>query len=240
MLYNRNYPALDDNMTNFSVGARKEKSCLINIFASSAIINDVVKDPRREAINVQTVDYTQIFDSLKLRKCLISLINGGVANEEAIMIYNLNKEISMAVKNNDEVSKITKVVDVILQGDTMAPLLASLDLDTLVKDWIQVAGPALYKYRGSVPVPCLGMMDDLLFITKVGVDMTRANSFLNVTSAVKGVQFSESKCANMVVVNKKNDVLENVVKIDTWKEVRETDNIKDEFVGQSVVKNVDM
>ena len=66
---------------------------------------------KREAINIQSNDYTQMFDSMQLRKCMVSLINGGLSNEEAEVVYNLNKEIYMAVKNNNDISRVTKIVD---------------------------------------------------------------------------------------------------------------------------------
>ena len=78
----------------------------------------------------------QMFDSLQLKKCMISLINGGLPNEEALTVFNSNNVVDMAVKNNEFTFKVTKLKKVVLQGDTMAPVIASVDMDTVARHWI--------------------------------------------------------------------------------------------------------
>ena len=238
LIYNRNYDQIEEKFSQYSVGARKEKNCLINVFVINAVINDILRDPSKNAINIQCLDISQMFDSMNLRKSMISLINGGLNNEDAIIIYNSNREIVMAVKNNGDVSKFTKVKEVVLQGETLAPLIASVDMDTIAKDWLEKPDNKVYKYRDSVDLGSLGMIDDLMFIAEVGVDTVKANAFINVIGSSKGFQFSGGKCSQMMVKNSQNDSLENVIKIDKWSEDRENNMLKDVYVGKVRVEKV--
>ena len=144
----------------------------------------------------------------------------------------------MAVKNNDKVSKPITLHDVVLQGDTMAPILASADMDCMIKDWVEYVGEKCFKYKGEVAIPALGMMDDLLVIAEVGAPTTVANAFFNTSSAIRGLHFNAPKCNNMVVSNKKVEGLKNIIKVDNWVEDRVNNTIEDTFMGKSHVKDV--
>ena len=80
----------------------------------------------------------------------------------------------------------------VLQGDVMAPLIASVYVNDLIKDFLAMTGNALYMYKSRVPIPCMGLMDDLQFFVKVGVASTKENAFLNVSSGGKGLHFSDT------------------------------------------------
>ena len=45
---------------------------------------------------------------MQLKKSLVSLMNGGLNDEDVFLIYNFNKEVFMAVKHLDDVSKTVK------------------------------------------------------------------------------------------------------------------------------------
>ena len=136
------------------------------------------------------------------------------------------------------VSKISKIKAVVLQGDTMASLIASVNMDTIARDWLSKAGNKVYKYRDTIDLGTLGMLDDLLVITEAGVETTKANAFINIVSASKGYQFSDTKCSQMLVTNKKNDSMENIMKVDKWIEERNNGVINDVYSGKVRTGNV--
>ena len=239
ILYNRNYYKIESKLSEYNVGARKDKNCLINVFIIHAIIIDILSDPTKSSINIQCLDYTQFFDSLKLKKSLLELIETGIDNDEIILIYNANKEVIMAVKNGDDLSKKSKVTNVILQGDTLALLIATVDMDGIAKQWLERASEQVYKYKNNIPVGSLGVIDDLLMITKVGVQTTKANAFVNTMTAIKGWQFGEPKCSNMMVKNEANDCLSNVIKLDRRKEERKYSKLVERQEDKMVLKEVD-
>ena len=145
----------------------------------------------------------------------------------------------MEFKSGDLVSKPVKIKEAVLQGDTMAPMLASVDMDDLAKDWEHVVGDAAYKYRNSLPIPSLGLMDDLIMISTAGRQTTKANSLVNVVSSSKGLQFSESKCNSMLVKNPKLDCLHNKVKLDKWEHDRVNGMLHEKYVGKVPIKESD-
>ena len=62
-----------------------------------------------------------------------------------------------------------------MQGETMAPLECSVQVDTFGKECID-QGKMLYYYKEQVGIPPLSMVDDLLAINKCGVDSVKMNA----------------------------------------------------------------
>ena len=126
LIYNRRYEKVEKYLSEFNVGARKRKSCLINIFAVNAIINETVKNKEAEPLSLQVMDVHQMFDSLRMDKTILNLFKNGFDSSELLVIRNANMEVIMAVKNCDDISEESKIYNVILQGDTLAPLISTI------------------------------------------------------------------------------------------------------------------
>ena len=58
-------------------------------------------------------------------------------------------------------------------------------------------GGVLYRYKGEVAIPILGLMDDMWAVTEEGVNANIMNAYINFHSANKGYQFSNSKCKTL-------------------------------------------
>ena len=56
-----------------------------------------------------------------------------------------------------------------------------------------------YIYKGKVGVPPLAMVDDLVCISKCGIESVKMNSYINSKSNLKKLQFGLSKCHVMHV-----------------------------------------
>ena len=74
-----------------------------------------------------------------------------------------------------------------------------------------------YKYKGKVPVPILGMVDDILAISERGYKTCKLNAFLNAKTTLKQLQFGPTKCHVLYVgkdipVHKKIELF-----VDGWK-----------------------
>ena len=107
---------------------------------------------------------------MKLKKSILSLLEAGVEDDEIVMIYNANDDIVMTIKNADDLSSKTKVRNVVLQGDTLAPLMAAVYMDSVAKGWLEKAGDEVYMYKDKFKVGSLGVIDDLLMISKAGIE----------------------------------------------------------------------
>ena len=102
----------------------------------------------------------------------------------------------MAVQTPNGISRREVFREIVMQGDVLAPLVSSLQVDTMGKECIE-EGKHLYK--DIVPIPPLGMVDDLFTISKCGFKTTMMNQFINSKSAMKKLQFGTTKCIKLHV-----------------------------------------
>ena len=72
--------------------------------------------------------------------------------------------------------------------------MASNQVDTFGKQLLEEEPEYLYKYMGYVPVGVLKMIDDLAGISESGVKAVQLNSYINVKTAEKLLQFGLEKC----------------------------------------------
>ena len=92
----------------------------------NAIINETVKNKEAEPLSLQVMDVHQMFDSLRMDKTILNLFKNGFDSSELLVIRNVNMEVIMAVKNCDNISEESKNYNVILQGDSLAPLISTI------------------------------------------------------------------------------------------------------------------
>ena len=85
------------------------------------------------------------------------------------------------------------VNNIVLQGDKLAPLECSVQVDSIAKECV-VRDRNMYTYRGEVKVPPLTMVDDLLGVVECGVKSVKLNSYLNSKTNMKKLQYGEDKC----------------------------------------------
>ena len=73
----------------------------------------------------------------------------------------------MAVNTPHGLSKRVPINEIVMQGDVLAPLISSLQVDTFGKECLE-ENKHLYIYKDSVPIPPLGLADDLFNISNCG------------------------------------------------------------------------
>ena len=56
LVYGDKYEMVDKNMSDSNVGARKSKNIRNHIFVLNGVINDVIRNPGREAIDIEILD----------------------------------------------------------------------------------------------------------------------------------------------------------------------------------------
>ena len=93
-----------------------------------------------------------------------------------------------------------------------------------------------FKYKGKLPIAFLGLVDDIIGISDAGIKAQMLNSFLNVKTAEKTLQFGNSKCKYMVVGKDTRNMIDDNLKVDEWK-VSYTDkgDILEHFNGQTPI-----
>ena len=75
----------------------------------------------------------------------------------------------------------------------------------------------MFRYKGYIPVPVLGQIDDTIGISLAGYKANQFNSYMNVKSADKYLQFGFEKCKAMVVGKKIETFHIPRLQVDTWK-----------------------
>ena len=80
-----------------------------------------------------------------------------------------------------------------------------------------------YKYKEALTIGMLGLVDDLIVVTKAGYQAHQMNAVLNVKTAEKRLQFSATKCKSMLVSKNVDTVPSNSLMVDSW-QVKHVDN----------------
>ena len=89
-----------------------------------------------------------------------------------------------------------------MQGTVFGSFLCTVTMDKLGQ--LVYEHPELtYKYKGVVDTPTLGMVDDVLSVTKCSSDTVKMNSIINSFIENKKLKLSAGKCNRIPIQNKK-------------------------------------
>ena len=120
----------------------------------------------KKPVDIQVFDYKQCFDALWLQECMNEFYEAGLNDDKFAVLHNSNKIVKIAVRTPVGKTDRTSIKDVITQGDVIAPMFCSKQVDTFGQECLK-QNKHLYLYRGEVPIPPLSMVDDLLCVTDV-------------------------------------------------------------------------
>ena len=117
------------------MGARKGKGCKSNIWTINGIIHETLKNKNKKPIVLQIYDYAQMFDSIDLEEALSDIFDYGLNDDNLSLIYKANNKVHMAVKTAAGLTNRDTIENPLLQGDTFGSLLASVQVDTIAKEF---------------------------------------------------------------------------------------------------------
>ena len=80
-----------------------------------------------------------------------------------------------------------------MQGTVWGSLYCTATMDKLAQ-LMYKEDELLYKYKGVVDTPCLGMVDDLLIVQKCSNNSVKANAVTNAFVEMKKLKFNKDKC----------------------------------------------
>ena len=80
-----------------------------------------------------------------------------------------------------------------MQGPVWGSLYCTTTMDKLAKIMYK-EDELLYKYKGVVDTPCLGMVDDLLIVQKCSTKAVKVNAVVNAFVEMKKLKFNKDKC----------------------------------------------
>ena len=187
---------------------------------------------------IQQYDYTQMFDSMDNNEACGDIYNYGINDDHLNLINEANKQIVINVKTPHGISEEYPLTHRIMQGDTWSSAMASSQVDSFGKEMLEEESSFIYKYLGVVPVPILGMVDDIIGVAEAGYKTEQLNAFINVKTADKDLQFGTNKCKAMIVSKRKPYRYEApALTVDIWNlEHKENGDTKESFMGKEIVK----
>ena len=209
------------SMSDSNIGARKQKNIRNHIFVINSIIHDVLQKKSNKPIDIMVLDYKQMFDSEWLLECMNDMYEAGVHDEVFALLAEANKRSLVAVQTPNGLSRRDVFENIVMQGDVLAPLVSSLQVDTFGKEcWEE--DKHLYWFKGLVPIAPLGMVDDLLTISECGFKTEQMNQYIRFKTGTKRLQFGTSKCCKMHIGKSRSEQLCKDLFVDGWKEKVET------------------
>ena len=199
LIFNRKYQMLDSCMSDSNVGGRKLKSGINHIWVVNRIIHDQLTSVKKKPIIIQQYDYQQMFDGMDASEACGDLFQYGVNDDHLKIIHEANDNVVINVRTPQGLSKEYNLTNRVMQGDTWASAMASAQVDRFGKDMLIDKPSFMYNFMGMVAVPLLGQVDDLIGIAEAGYKSDQLNSYVNVRTADKDLQFGHNKCKAMLV-----------------------------------------
>ena len=81
ILHERIYQQVATSMTDSQIGAQKHKSVRNHLFVLNSVISDVISSIRKPPIDINVMDYKQMFDAEEVQVCLNSLYEAGIQDD---------------------------------------------------------------------------------------------------------------------------------------------------------------
>jgi hypothetical protein len=125
-----------------------------------------------------------MFDSECLFECMNDLYEAGIDDDIFALIYEANRENYVAVQTPNGLSRRETFKEIVMQGDVLAPLISSLQVDTIGKECL-LDSKYLYFFKDKVHIPPLGLVGDLFTISTCGFKTKVMNHFINSKTAMK-------------------------------------------------------
>ena len=105
MLHARTYDIVTESMTDSQIGAKKKNSVRNPLFILNSIISDGTSSVKKAPIDLNVMDFRQMFDAEDLSVCLNSFYDAGVQNDILALLYEANRENVISVKTQNVITK---------------------------------------------------------------------------------------------------------------------------------------
>ena len=140
------------------------------------------------------MDVVKCFDKLWYAETANDLYNAGVQNDHFVTVANSNDDCGIAVKMpSGSISERKNVKNIEMQGTVITSLKCSIQMDTLGPECLD-RGDGMYKYKNCLPIPPLGMVDDVLAVAHCGTDSAKVNAIIQSKMATKKLELGQEKC----------------------------------------------
>ena len=113
------------------------------------------------------------------------MFDSGINDDTLALLYDANRSIKVKVKTTSRMTAEISFKELVLQGDTWGPTMASNRVYTFGKQLLREEPEYIYKYKGSIPIGVLGMVDDLAGVSEHGVILKDGSNMKNIEAKRK-------------------------------------------------------
>ena len=166
----------------------------------NAIINSIKKG-KEEACDITVYDVEKCFDALWVQECMNTLFEYGLTNDKLVLLYEETKTALIAIKTSSGLTERDIIENTIMQGTVFGSLICTTVMDKLAKIFYNTEN-LLYKYKNDVDIPVLGMVDDVLNVTKCSNQSVMSNATITTFMELNKLKLADKKCAKIHIGNK--------------------------------------
>ena len=192
LIYNDSYETIEESLSDSNVGARRGRNVRDNIFTLNAITNSIING-NEDPIDIQLFDIEKCFDTLWVEDCVNDLFESGLQNDKLPLLFMENQNAEIAVKTQTGISHRKSIKNIIMQGTVFGSLCCTVSMDKLGQH-IYKNHDLIYKYKGKIDIPTLGMVDDVLAVQKCSNETVKQNAVINAFVESKKLKLSKAKC----------------------------------------------
>ena len=157
---------------------------------------------KKENIDLEIYDVKKCVDKMWVSETSNDIYDACLTDDNFVLVTNACSTLSVAVKTPwDTTTERITLENVEMQGTVITPLKCSVQIDSFGKEIGEDSelSQVLYKYKGVLKIPALAMIDDLLTITKCGINSVVMNGLVQSKMDTKRFELGAAKCFQMHV-----------------------------------------
>ena len=144
----------------------------------NSVIHETVTT-KAKPIDLAILDYKQACDSMSVEVIMLDMYDIGVTDNKLNLINACDNEAMVSIKTPVGLTERVKVSNTIAQGDVNSTVKCAISVNDIAEQHKDNLVENVYKYKDSVPIPPLGMVDDIINIALCGVDSALGTAHLN-------------------------------------------------------------
>ena len=204
LLYNDIYEAVESSLSCSNAGGRRGRSTRDQLFVVYSVINEVVNG-KADSLSVTSYDVMMCFDKMNYAETNNDLYDAHVRGDKFALISLLDKRCQATIKTPVGETKPLTFTDLTMQGSTFGSLKCTVQQDTLGQELLSSEeGVGLYTYKNCVDIPPVCFLDDVLGLSKCGIETTELNCLINSKIESKNLQLGADKCLELHIEKKGN------------------------------------
>ena len=128
----------------------------------------------------------------------------GLTNDKLVLLYEETKSAMIAIKTSSGLTEREAIENIIMQGTVFGSLICTTVMDKLAKLFYKDE-KLLYKYKKVVDRPVLGMVDDVLSVTKCSESSVILNATIVSFMELNKLKLATHKCGKIHIGKKCNN-----------------------------------